>query len=477
MEELVNRVARTAAEERLWQAGDTVVVAVSGGPDSSALLHMLHRLSKQEGLTLVAAHVNHGFRRVESAREAAAVKQFCSDLGIACEYAEIDLPAYIEQTKLNAQLAAREKRYAFLREVAESCGAVSIALAHHADDQAETVFMRLMRGTGTGGLAGMAIQRREKNVELIRPLLRITKTELLSYCHTEGVPFSEDSSNLKRDYFRNVIRLDILPYLKQFNPQFSQSLVRLAEISAAEDDLLERETGDIFRASVRTVPGGLSMNRIVLSDLHVALQRRLIKLILNYVGSELGTVSYDRIEEIRSAAADDETRNSRKADIGGRIRFIREGDKLSWLHIVQRIDENNGSYAYTVEQGTESLFIREIGATLIFSIHPPEEAARAAGRNEALFDVGAVSFPLTVRTRKAGDRMAVQGLNGTKKVQDMFIDDKISPAQRGVIPLVWDAEGRLLWIPGVRRSAHAQPDEASTLVVRIVYTESGGTDD
>ncbi|WP_108995001.1 tRNA lysidine(34) synthetase TilS, partial [Paenibacillus agaridevorans] len=208
---VLNAVEKEAAERGLWQDGDTIIVAVSGGPDSMALLHMLHMLAVPKRLRTIAAHVNHGFRGEESAAELELVKRYAEKLGVPCETTTLALTTYIEENALNLQAAAREKRYAFLHEVAKRYGASRVALAHHGDDQAETVLMRVIRGAGLSGLSGIPAKRSENNVELIRPLLRMNKSDLLAYCEEGDIPYSTDSSNLERHYFRNTVRLDILP--------------------------------------------------------------------------------------------------------------------------------------------------------------------------------------------------------------------------------------------------------------------------
>ncbi len=302
MEELLDRVRETAAMYKLWSPGDTIMTALSGGPDSMALLHMLQQLAGAEQLALAAAHVNHGFRIEESAREAALVTEWCASIGIPLQTVVLNLPAYIEQTGMNAQAAAREQRYAFLQEAAAACGAGRIALGHHAGDQAETVLMRIIRGTSPGGLRGCRFPERKKNVELIRPLLRINKSELLAYCDYHNLPYSMDSSNFKRHYFRNKVRLDVIPYLEELNPKLAESLLRLSDMARSDDDYMKREAAVLFREKVRLSAGKAVMDRYALLELHVALQRRLIKLILNYLIQEKDAITYERIEAVREAA-------------------------------------------------------------------------------------------------------------------------------------------------------------------------------
>lgn len=463
MDSLLENIAASARTEGLWEPGDTVVVAVSGGPDSMALLDMLWRLRERDQLALIAAHVNHGFRPEESEREAATVQQLCLQLDIRYEAAFIDMPAYLAETGKNAQLAAREKRYAFLHEVASRYGAARIALAHHADDQAETVLMRILRGTGTGGLAAIHPRRVHNNVELIRPLLRIRKADLLAYCARKQLPYCVDSSNNKRDYLRNQLRLDVLPMLEQYNAQLVPSLVRLAEISGAEDGWMAAEAQRAFARYVDCGTSFATLEVSALQGLHVALQRRLIKLILTYISSKQEIASFEQVEAIRQAAGEHAS-TTWAIDVGGGIRFSREYGTLRFEQAAATAAA--GTYAYEIEQGMQQVYVAEAGISFELAILPGGRPQRGAlGKQEAFFDLESVAFPLTVRNRRPGDRLAVIGLNGSRKVQDIFVDAKIPPSQRERLPIVCDANGALLWIPGIRRSRIALVgDEAAPVL-------------
>ncbi|MBJ6361259.1 tRNA lysidine(34) synthetase TilS [Paenibacillus sp. MAHUQ-46] len=464
MEELVKRVRDAAAEYGLWRAGDTILTALSGGPDSMALLHILQQLAEAEQLTLAAAHVNHGFRIEESAREAAVVAQWCAIIGIPLKFGELALPDYIERTGMNAQAAAREHRYAFLHEAAAACGAQRIALGHHADDQSETVMMRIIRGTSPGGLSGMPVSRTEKNVELIRPLLRINKSELLSYCDRHQLPYSTDSSNFKRNYFRNKVRLDVIPYLEKLNPKLPESLLRLADMARSDDDYIEQQAVVLFKERVRLEAGRAVMNRSALTDIHVALQRRMIKLILNYLIQEKDAITYERIEAIREAAKHGSI-SGESMDAGGGIRFSIDYGTLLWQ---QAKDSNSfGPYEYELAEHAGRLLIAQTRMEWIvdtLNIPGKDWPTRPVSRYEAWFDSEALAYPLFVRNRRPGDYMEVLGLNGTKKVQDMFVDAKWPRSKRDTAPILCDANGRILWIPGLRRSVHALVGKTSKVL-------------
>ncbi len=455
-EQLMDKVERTIREERLLAPQCAVVAAVSGGPDSTALLHMLHRLSHTWGFRLIAAHVNHQFRGPESDREAEQVAKFAAELGLPFEAVEIDVPAYIRSRSLNPQEAAREKRYEFLLDVANRHRAEHIALAHHADDQAETVLMRIIRGTGSSGLAGIPVQRTERGVKLVRPLLRVCKSELVEYCREQGLSYAQDSSNEQRKYFRNQIRLDALPYLRRYNPRLPQALNRLAAAARDDEEFMRSEARKRADQIVRMEAGRCDFSRKAFLEQPIALQRRLIKLILNYLALEEFSIEFVNLEHIRGSIAR-ETPGTIKLDVGERIRLVREYDSVSLLHSARA--EKAEEYAYALEAFPGERPIPQAGFKLRFDLIERGEADGPGmanmGRLEAVFDYDLLAHPLVVRNRRQGDRMEIKGLNGSKKVKNIFIDDKIEPSLRDRLPLIADRDGRILWIPGVRRSADA----------------------
>ncbi|MWC30186.1 tRNA lysidine(34) synthetase TilS [Paenibacillus sp. MMS18-CY102] len=470
MDEWMKQLIAARDADHLWQQGDAIVVAVSGGPDSMMLLHLLHRAAVDDRLSLVAAHVDHGFRGAESAAEGEQVRAFASELGVAFESIKLDMPTYIEETGMNGQLASRVRRYEFLHQIASQHGAKRIALAHHADDQAETVLMRLLRGTGTGGLAGMQPKRLDKNVELIRPMLRMYKTDIFRYISHYGIPYVTDSSNERRDYFRNEIRLDVMPYLTQFNPQLPASFNRLAELASGEDQWMQGEAARVFGQLVTCSKGtDCEVDRADFIGLPVALQRRLIKLILDYLTLETAgmklpeTADFERIESMRTAALA-LSPTTWRMDAGNGTVFVRTYDALRWSGLHSKQLRPCPPYAYGISGVEGTVNVPEGGMSFRLTL---SAVAAERGPYHAAFDADQLVFPLTVRNRRPGDRMRVIGLNGTKKVQDMFVDLKVPSSERDRIPLLVDAEGQVLWIPGARRSAIASIGAATMNVLRV----------
>lgn len=468
--ELLRKIEQEMTLHQLLKPEDSVVVAVSGGPDSVALLHILFLLSYKWRLKLVVAHVNHQFRGAESEGEAEQVRALAEQMGLPCEVGVIDVPAYIRETGDNPQNAAREKRYEFLRQTAHRYGAKKIALAHHADDQAETVLMRILRGSGLSGLSGIRQRRIVKNVELIRPLIRIYKSEVLMHCELYGLAYCEDSSNAERKYVRNQVRLDLMPQLLRYNPQLPQALNRLADLAGPEDDYMEGEAKRVFNDLAAAEAGGFRFSRGSFAGLHVALQRRLIKLILSYLAKDQGLFDYVMMELVRSAIVQVEP-TTLTHQIGERIFFVREYDVIRF---VSQSEASAESFHYIIRpEGGEWVLPGTGWRISAISGHDAGSAASSneedrpvIGRDEIWFDLDELQFPLTVRNRQAGDRMAISGLNGTKKVKDIFIDDKVPPRLRDRLPLVLDAQNRVLWLPG-RRSAYAKPTAETTRTFRI----------
>ncbi|TCZ74334.1 tRNA lysidine(34) synthetase TilS [Paenibacillus albiflavus] len=474
---LAYAVEKAIFQEHLIEQGDTVVVAVSGGSDSVALLHILNQMKKQHGWQLVVAHVNHNFRKEESAQEAVYVQELAASLELPCEVGVIDVPAYIEQTSLNSQVAAREKRYEFLHQVANKYEANRIALAHHADDQAETVLMRLLRGTGPSGLAGILPSRLEKNVQLIRPLLRINKEALIAYCEEMHITYYEDSSNKLRKYFRNEIRLDVMPYLQQFNEHFPDALVRLADMMRAEDEHMEHETIHAAKELVTLKDGEYSIARSLFIQRSIALQRRVIKLILNYLVSSDKLLDFIRIDHIRKMIVRDSP-TTQRISLDRDVHVIREYDQVIF---VKKILETESFY-YLIDQPkmqADISVISSVVALQVLDVHEdqfkegmPIDSSGRTDCQEAWFDLNEVHFPLIVRSRMNGDRIEPYGLNGSKKVKNMLIDAKVPPRQRERIPLIVDQGDRVLWIPGLRRSRHALVDANKTKRILHIKLES-----
>ena len=276
MHYLEKKIARLLARENLIAPDELVVAGVSGGPDSLALLHVLHAVGEK----LLAVYVDHGLRPGETEYEAQLVRQQAEKLTVPWEIGRVDVTGLAKEKKMSIEQAARELRYDFLQKTAEKFQAGKIAVAHTADDQAEELLLRLIRGTGRSGLAGMKFIR---DNYLIRPLLTTCKQTLLDYLADKNIPFAEDSSNRDRRYLRNRVRLDLLPELEKYNSNIRRTLRRTAMILTDEEDLLTRLTDQAWQEVAQTAGCGdgieVCLDIAGLLGLHRALQRRILEMV------------------------------------------------------------------------------------------------------------------------------------------------------------------------------------------------------
>jgi len=467
------RMEQYIKQECLLSPGDCVVLAVSGGPDSTAMLHLLAKLSSRWQLKLHVAHMDHGFRGEESRREAEWVAALAEQLGLDCTVKHADVPSMAAECGGNAQDLAREVRYEFLLDTARRVGASVIALGHHADDQAETILMKLIRGASLSGLSGMSPMSTRDGVKLVRPLLRIYKEEIEAYLHEHGYEYCVDSSNLTRKYARNRLRLDVLPLLKGFNPELAGTLNRMADILRDEDRFLHRLAEDEAKRLFRCFEGGYAGSRERFLELDVALQRRVIKLILSYLCANQEQAESIHIEQVREAIRQTAS-PSVTLDLPG-VTFKREYDDLRFVAGTRTSDTR--AYQYTVPRPNYRLRIEETGVELHFrelalAEFVPDRDGHGFDERSAYFDRDEVIFPLTVRSRLPGDRIQLPNMPGTKKLKELFIDLKVPPSQRDKVPCILDGEGRLIWVCGIRKSRHAPVTDQTKYVLCITLDQN-----
>lgn len=426
---------------------ERVLLAVSGGPDSMALLHLFQRWNPRK---IGVFHLNHGFRTT-AARDAAFVRDYCQSLGIPVEVQEYDINRYLEVSGESKQQGARKIRYQLLKNFAEAGGYHRIALGHHGDDQAETVLMRLLRGAGLQGLGGIPMQRGV----FIRPLLTVYKEEILHYCREFSVPFVEDETNREPIYLRNKVRHELLPLLQgEYNPEIIPQLVQLADL-AQEDELeLQARTAEICKKYGRWQRGQLTFPRSRFLQLSTSMQRRVLRMLLEQYRGHLRQISFAHIEQWR--------------------RQIRENTSFQ-LDLPQVWVAGNVDYIYIGAFSGEKWEPLELtipgqvkagGFTLRAELWARAELPRRDEYCED-FDLAELQLPLMVRPRQEGDRLRPFGGAGSKKVKDLLIDARIPRQLRDVLPLVCDQEG-ILWIPTVRRSARAALTESTEQVLRLV---------
>ena len=447
---LYGKVRDFSAREGLLSPGDRVVVAVSGGPDSVALLDILDYIKEELGLELFVAHLDHRLRGEEARRDAEFVESIASARGLPFVLGTEDVGELARREGLSLEEAARKARYRFLERVCRNLRAERIALGHTSDDQAETVLMRLVRGGGRRGLAGMA----PKRGKFVRPLLPVSREEVLEHLRERGLDFVEDSTNRDTYFLRNKVRHILLPLLREsFNPRISEVLCREAEVLRDEDDYLESRAEDALREALREVGEGKVVLDIGgLLNYHIAIRRRVVVSACRRLGCPSDFEVVERVLRLAEEGGLIELPGGVRAQASEGLLILRRGKVPSF----ERPLTVNGS---TV--------VEEVGLEFRAEVveRPPDEVLREDGLT-AYIDLDSVRGSLVVRSRLPGDRIRPFGMEGTRKVKDVLIDKKIPRLLRDEVPLVVDDEG-VLWVVGVCLSERARVKESSKEALKI----------
>lgn len=436
-----------------------IAVGVSGGPDSLALLHYLWNEREKKSLRIVAVHVDHMFRGQESYQDALHVKGYCEQLGIPFEMKRMDVPAYMEKSGLGSQQAARECRYQFFEEVMFKHNLQFLALGHHGDDQVETVLMRLTRGSSGKARAGIPFSRPFGQMVIFRPFLCLTKEDLEEYCNINHLVPRIDPSNEKEYYSRNRFRKNILPFLKEENPAVHEHFQRFSEELQMDEDYLVELTREELNKVMKKEDSKITIDISSFGRMPMPLQRRGIKLILNYLYKDRpASLSAIHIEKIFSIIRNPHP--SGTLDFPSGLRIIRSYGKCHF----QINPPERHSYCFEIN-GTASVMLPNgdmIEAQLL------DEAPDTTSRDHFIIDLQHSGLPLMVRTRQQGDRMTLKGMTGSRKLKDIFIDMKIPLAERDEWPVITDSEGRILWLPGLKKSDHEASKDGNRLL-HLIY--------
>lgn len=476
--ELLKKAKETINKYSMLQQGDHVLIGLSGGADSVCVTVILSKLREEFNLILSAVYIDHGLRADEIEQEKSFCQRLCDNLEINFFIKTVDVRGYAKERKLNIQEAGRELRYKVYEGLCKEINATKIALGHNADDQAETFLMRLLRGSGPTGLSGIPPVRsselRVKSLEfgvkklIIRPLIEIERREIEGFLlHNSELrtlnskpPFIVDSSNLKKDYFRNWIRLTVMPELKKRNPTLLRNICRAMDILREEDEYLEA-------AVSRTLAGLISrrdaeMIELFLSPLETmekVILRRLLRRAIAETGRLRG-IDFIHIEDIIALIRD--------CKAGDRV-YLPEGIRAvkgySTLLLTSRAPLKLSPITFTPPA---EVVLREAGITLKAEISE-ELGGRFDGKSSAVFDLDKLHLPLEVRARKTGDYFYPSGFGGRKKLQDFFVDNKIPRDERDAIPILLSGGG-IIWIVGHRMDERFRAKEGTKrfLIVKTI---------
>lgn len=431
---LTTRIQTLISDHNLVTPGDTWLVAVSGGTDSLALLHLLYTLCSRFSLNVHIATYDHGLRGDESAADARFVVETAQGMGMPVTAGRGDVRRLAAEHGESIEAAARRARYDFLARIARTTNAAAVVTAHHADDQAETVLMHMLRGSGLNGLRGMAVSGSvpgHPDIRLLRPLLNITRAELEAYCHEHGLMPREDATNTDTAYLRNRIRHEIMPHLRQINPQVEAALLRLAENATIDSAYLDEQAHEATR---RLLSGGGERFRIEREGfalLHPALQRRVIRQAVARLTDE--SAAHEHIL--------DAVRIGITGEQGAIVQF--PGGVQIRVDYIALIVEKTGAAPPVLAQTPllrqgQIVHLNMPGTTLIPGADWSLVASESPGQHKA----AAVLYvppqaKAILRTRRPGERFRPCGMNGhTRSIKKWMIDRKIPRHLRDRIPIL-----------------------------------------
>ncbi|MDD2899617.1 MAG: tRNA lysidine(34) synthetase TilS [Desulfuromonadaceae bacterium] len=457
---LISRIAHTVIRHTLINPGDTLIVGLSGGADSIALLDLLSRLPEYN-LRLIAVHLNHCLRGAESDADEEFSRGAALRYGIPFESVRKDVKKHAEERHLNLEDAGRLARIDLFEEISRKYGAAAVALAHHADDQAETVLMRLLRGAGMTGLSGMSYRNSRG---YIRPLLDISRSDIERYLRECGLSWREDASNGDTIYLRNRIRHQLLPLLEEYNPAIRARLAATATIIRGDEGLLQTLTEQAFTDLCRVGESVVTCSVAYISRFDRALQSRVIRHAFKQLTGTLEKFSQRHVDAVC------EIINSGRPNVWitlpHGVEVVKEYDTLKWV----RSETYGSTYGCTSDV---DIHINEPGCYLMtagscISVEMVPAAVFPAEQNIIYVDMAKSPFPWIARTFRPGDRMIPIGMQGRKKVKDIFIDKKIPFSQRSQIPLLWCGPD-LIWIAGVCISELCRIDIPSAAFARVTW--------
>lgn len=455
----LGKIRKTVDSFGMIAPGDVIVAGVSGGSDSMALLFALWDLREfYPDTDVIVSHVNHGLRGPESDEDAEFVGEAAQRLGFPFECVRVDTEGFRKKHGLSLEDAARELRYGFFNDILTKHSARRIATAHTLNDQAETVIMRLIRGSGSQGLAGI----RPSTGNIIRPLINVTKHEAVEYLRSKGVSWREDSTNSSDEFLRNRVRNELIPLLESYNPSVEQVLSRVAAVCAAEADFISAEAEKRFRKIARVVAEGVFGDTEKLLGEPPAIRFSVMRKSILTVKGDLNSVSAKHLFSIDEVLRSGEP--SAEVNLPGGVVF-HAGHGVFFLTREEKFREFPPT-----EINTHG--IHRISRDLEVTVELTGDASLWGEADVGYFAPEKVGFPLTLRSFSEGDRFVPLGMRGAKKLKDFFINEKIPRFLRRKVP-VFETRDGIIWVGGLRMDNRFKADEKKGPWLRIkIYGSS-----
>jgi len=445
-------------ENSMFNKGDKVIVAVSGGPDSTCLLYILNEIKDKIGITLVGAHLNHCLREGDAQKDELYAKNTCESLNIEFYSKTVDVHKIADQNNLSCEMAGREERYKFFKELLTSLNANKVALAHNANDQAETVLMRIMRGTGIEGMVGIKPIRDEIYV---RPILHLSRKEIEAYCDENGISPRIDKSNLENIYARNKVRLELIPYMEEnFNKDIIRTLNRMSDTVKKDNDYLMEISQKEFDKHCEIEGLRVIINKNAFK-LHEAILSRIVREALLKVNHDLYNFEKVHITSVIKLQSQDTGKsimlpaNIIVENCYGNIHIYARGKTAYY---------NSNQYSLNIN---EKNIIHPLNLVIEMDVKSKSQDTLFKGTDYIKnFDYDKILGPIILRYREDGDKFMPLGMTGNKKIKDLFIDLKIPKSKRNEIPLICFGND-ISWVVGYRVSEKFKVSRDTKNILRI----------
>ena len=457
---IFEKVLSTINKHELIQKGDKIVVGLSGGPDSVCLLHILSRLKEELDLEIYAAHLNHQIRGIEAQKDAFYISKLCEEMGITFFIKSINVPEYCEKNGVSIEEGARKLRYEMFYEIKNNTRANKIAIGHNLNDQAETILMRMMRGTGLQGLKGIEYIR---DGVIIRPILDIERNDIEEYCKQNKLNPRIDKTNLESIYTRNKIRLELIPYMKDnFNSNIIESIVRMGNSLRSDNDYIESEALIKFKEVSNIKSDSVEINLKPYINLHNSMKVRILRNSIKHILGDTNFIDQRHIDDI--IELEDESKIDKVINLPRGIYVYRKKNSIILTNKEIVIEEIE--FCYNIPSNG-FIKVKEIGTiieTQVVSINKYKRSKSDKSCN--WFDFNKIKGGIVVRSRRSGDKIKLSG--GSKKIKDLFIDIKIPKEDRCKVPVIADDQG-ILSVGNFRNSENYKIDEETKEVLKVSF--------
>lgn len=458
---MLEKVNQTIINYQMIEANDSILVGVSGGVDSVVLLDILVKLRPVYNLTIFVAHLNHGLRGKVADEDEAFVVNLAEKYNVKVYTKKEDMLAYADANKISSEEAGRVLRYAFFDEIMQRENIQKIAIAHNKNDQAETILMRIMRGTGLDGIVGI----KPVNGRIIRPLLFCSRAEIEAFESTEKLNHREDDTNKENIYTRNTIRNQLIPQLENlYNPNLVEGLSRMGQLLADDLEIIENQLEEILqKIAFQRQEKMVSFNRKVFLDLSLGLKRRVLRHAIQSIQGDLVNIEEKHIHNM--------------------IQLISQGKTGKEIHLTNGWIAKNNYDFFEISQPSEKYanyeFELEIGKKQSFGTFEIETFVEDKIKIDfytkdiflKFFDYDRIKSSLKVRNRRPGDRIVPLGMKGSKKIKDLFIDEKVASDKRNQIPLIVCGD-EIVWVVGYRIGDGFKVSEQTKKVLVVKYNET-----